>query len=194
MPRTGPVTRDTTTVALGLAQIRLGASSTNIAEIDPVLTKTDSMGAMASTKYTGNTEYWKLESGFPLMEDMTIPLRSSASLECEFKEVSPKNLAYAMGKDASTGYATAHSGEIVIGTLTSPAFIRMEAEYVYPNGIDKFTIIFPRAQATSSIEMDLKAEDAVAVPVTFESKRADSEVAGGDVVWDERPLGRILFQ
>lgn len=194
MARTGPVTRDTTTIALGLAQIRLGPSAVNIASIAPVLTKTDSMGAMASTKFNGNAEYWKLESGFPLMEDMTIPLRTSASIEAEFKEISPKNLAFAMGKDASTGYVTAHSGEIALGSLTSPAFIRMEAEYTYPNGVDKFTIIFPRAQATSSIELDLQAEDASAVPVTFESKRADSEVSGGDVVWDNKPLGRVVFQ
>ena len=193
MARTGPVTRDTTTVALGLAQIRLGASLTNIATINPVLTKTDSIGAMAKTGFKADAEYWKLESGFPLMEDMSVPLRTSASLECEFKEISPKNLAFAMGKDATSGYTTPHSGEIALGALTTPAYIRCEADYTFPNGTDKMTFIFPRAQAESSVALDFQSEDAVACPVTFTAKRADSEVSGGDAVWDNMPLGRVLF-
>jgi hypothetical protein len=193
MARTGPVTRDTTTVALGLAQIRVGASATYVSNAGAALSKTDSMGAMASTKYTGKVDYWKLESGFPKMEDLVIPLSVSAQLDCSFKEVSPKNLAYAMGKDASTGYTTAHSGEIGIGDLVAPAYIRMEAVYTFPNGTDTMTILFPRAQATSSIEMDFKDSDAVAVPVTFEAKRADSEVSGGNAVWDAAPLGKIIY-
>jgi hypothetical protein len=54
-------------------------------------------------------------------------------------------------------------------------------------------IIFPRAEAVSSVEVDLQAEDAAAVPVTFESKRADAEVSGGNSCWDDKPLGRIYW-
>jgi hypothetical protein len=193
MSRTGPVTRDTTSVALGLAQIRLGASTTNIATTTPVLTSTDSIGAMAKTTFKGDATYWKLESGFPLMEDMSVPLKMGASLECEFKEISPKNLAYAMGKDGSTGYTANHSGEIALGALTTPAYIRMEAAYVFPNGTDKCTMIFPRAQCESSVQMDFKSEDAVAVPMTITAKRADSETSGGNAAWDAKPLGCIQF-
>ncbi len=35
--RSGPLTKDTTTIALGLAQIRVGASATNIASTVPRL-------------------------------------------------------------------------------------------------------------------------------------------------------------
>ena len=70
MSRTGPVTRDTSTVQLGLSQIRVGRSAPNIATVTPVLLAADSMGAMASTSYTGETEYWELESGFPLGNDV----------------------------------------------------------------------------------------------------------------------------
>jgi hypothetical protein len=55
------------------------------------------------------------------------------------------------------------------------------------------TIVFPRAQVSANTEMELQAEDAAAVPLNFESKRADSEVAGGNAVWDDAPLGVILF-
>jgi len=298
MPRTGPVTRDTSTVALGLAQIRIGDSSTNITDTSAALLSTDSIGALASTKYTGNVDYWKLESGFPLLEDFTIPLRESSMLECEFKEISSYNLAIARGIDpgaaaasatinyiskvttlgtttgvmavtdtagpvtdtwtvffitATTGHITGqntghvhdfinltsamepdnggnpyfslpadyfsgtwdidetyvfktteyvstggvygdpHAGEVKLGALVAPAFVRMEAVYTYPDGSSTMTIIFPRANATSSVELDMQAEDNANVPLTFEAKRADSDVAGGNTVWNDMPLGRIVF-
>ena len=42
MARSGPVTKDTSTVALGLAQIRVGNAATNIGTVAPVLASGDS--------------------------------------------------------------------------------------------------------------------------------------------------------
>jgi hypothetical protein len=188
----GPTTKDTSTVALGLAQIRIGASAANVNKINPQLQASDSIGALATTKFTGEAEYWKLESGFPLLEDLSIPLRTRAMLECEFKEITPANLALAQGKDPAS-YSLVHSGEIELGSLTNPEYIRMEAHYTFPNGSNYMHIIFPRANVESSVEMDLQSEDNVNVPITITSKRADSAVSGGNAVWDSKPLGRILF-
>jgi|GEM_PF-872402 len=302
MGRTGPVTKDTSTVALGLAQIRVGNSATNISQVGSVLTADQSIGALANTKYTGEVSYWKLESGFPLLEDMTVPLRETASLECAFKELSPKNLAIARGLDPSEGagtmsvsgahvvvsvngdlvvdqtkitvasqdyieagtytveftsdtaydvrhdslgtmkndaavgisttegfsfdgindaltlaasfvtgthaagdivrfsvvnlssnFADNHTGSIGLGSIAAPKFVRMEAVYTYPNGVNHMYIIFPRANAVATTEIDLQAEDAAAVPLTFEAKRADAEVSGGNAAWDAQPLGIISF-
>jgi hypothetical protein len=104
------------------------------------------------------------------------------------------NMAYARGIDASSGYTAAHSGEVALGGLVAPAYVRMEAVYTYPDGINEMQIIFPRANVVSSIEIDLKAEDSAAVPITFEAKRADSLTAGGNSIWDNKPLGRILWR
>lgn len=297
MARSGPVTRDTSTVALGLAQVRVGNSAANIASEDSVLASTNSIGALGSTKFTGNVDYWKLESGFPMLEDLSIPLRESAMLEVTYKEISSYNLALARGIDptadisatitevksnttlgtttgdlavtddggviddewtvvftgseagsifgketghladfaaldseiapdnsgnpyfsipanffsgtwaadetyvfkttpyvaGTSAYASAHGGEIKLGAMAAPAFIRMEAVYTYPNGTNHMYIIFPRANVTSSTELDMQAEDAAAPPMTFEAKRADSDMSGGNAVWDDMPLGRIYF-
>jgi len=296
MSRSGPVTRDTSTVALGLAQIRLGQSAPNIATITPVLTADDSMGAMANTSYTGETEYWDLESGYPLGLDATFPLRESNMVECSFKEITPKNLALARGinpfadvsatfieigsvttsgtttgditvdddagpttetwtivfTDATnygaygsvsghvgdgvttvlfepdnsgneyfhipadyfsgtwaadetyvfattaflagtTAYADNHAGSIALGNVSAPEFLRAEVVYTFPNPIYSFTIIMPRVNATSSLNIDLQAEDAAAVAMTLKAMNASSDVTGGNAVWDNLPAGQILF-
>jgi hypothetical protein len=196
MARKGPVTTDTSTIALGLAQIRIGSSSTYINELHAQLAAGDSIGALANTRFVGNTDWFKLESGFPLIEDYTTPIREGAHLECSFKEITPANMALAYGHDPNAGvYATmtVHSGEVPLGDRSAPAYVRMEAMYTYPNGTNYMYIIFPRAQVSAEVEMDLQAEDAAAVPVMIEGKRADSEVSGGSSVWDARPLGRIYW-
>ena len=189
----GPVTKDTTTVALGLAQIRLGASAANIADPDEVLSSSDSIGAVANTKFTSAVDFFRLESGFPLMEDAAYPIREKASMECAFKEITPQTIAYARGLDASTGYASAHSGEINLGSVSTPAFIRMESKYTYPDGDNTMNILFPRAQILSSVELDHNPEEPLSSPVMIEAKRADDSITGGDATWNDRAYGRIFW-
>lgn len=204
MATKGPLTKDTSTVALGLAQIRVGKQSENVGNIHNALAAANSIGALANTKFTHSIDYWRLESGFPLLEDYVVPLRSAASLECAFKEVTPFNMALAHGIDPmdagsvdAVGYDDTHSGEVALGNLSAAEYIRVEARYTYPNDTNYMDIVFPRAQASSAVEMDLQAEDAAAVPITFEAKRADSEITDatnpGSSVWDNKPLGRIAW-
>ena len=193
MTRSGPVTSDTSTIALGLAQIRVLNSADNIGNIHPAGVAGDSIGALANTKFTGNTDWFRLESGFPLLEDYVVPIREAASLECAFKEITPYNMAMAYGLDPVGDYAAVHSGEVGLGARIAPEYVRMEARYTFPNGTNYMDIIFPRAQVSAAVEIDLQIEDAAAVPVIFEAKRADSEVSDGDGVWDAKPLGRICW-
>jgi len=191
LTRSGPLTKNPQVVALGLAQIRVGVSATNIASAEAVLTAIHSIGALANTKFTGKTDFWKLESGFPLLEDLSLPIRESCILECGFKEISMANLQLARGIDPSDEYSDTN---ISLGGLAAPEFVRMEAVYTFPDNQSQMVIIFPRANVVSSVEIDMKAEDAAVVPITFEAKRADSGiVSGGNSVWDTMPLGSIVF-
>lgn len=192
MARTGPTTKDTTTVTMGLAQIRIKSSAAYIGQINPILTSADSIGAMANTKFMSTQEFYKLESGYPLLEDAVFPLREMAALECAFKEITPANMALAKGVDPSS-YSSAHTGSIDLGTLATPAYLRMEAVYTYPDGTNTLTIIFPRAQVLANPELDWQLEEPASVPIMIEAKRADSETSGGHVIWDGMPLGRIIW-
>lgn len=190
--RTGPVTKDTTSVALGLAQIRVGLASTYIGQINPVLAAVNNLGALANTKYTGAVDFFKLESGFPMMEDAVFPLRETAMIECSFKEITPYNMAIARGLDP-TSYTDNHYARLPIGTMATPVYLRMEAVYTFPDGVNKLYIIFPRCQIVANQELDFQAEEPAAVPIQIEAKRADSEVTGGHVIWDDMPLGCFLW-
>ncbi len=192
MARTGPVTKDTSTIAIGMAQIRIGVSATYIDKVHAQLAAADSIGALADTRFRGDTEWFRLESGFRLIEDLATPIKEMAALECTFREITPHNLAMAYGLDPSS-LTTVHSGEMALGGRTSPVYLRMEALYTYPNGTNTMTIIFPRAQVTSNAEMSFASSDAAGVAVTFESKNASSDVTGGNAVWDNKPLGRIAW-
>jgi len=296
--RKGPITRDASTVQLGLSQIRIGKSASHIATTTPVLLATDSIGAMASTAFNSETEYFDLESGFPLMLDATFPLRETNILECAFKEITPKNLALSRGMDpfadiaaaavivdtitvagvhvaddiavtnaggvvndtwvavfddathytvygaktgkvgvstvitaelapdnggnpyftipanhfsgvwaagqsqtfvttmfvsGTTAYASAHLGNIPLGTLAAPKFLRVEALYTFPDPTYSMVIIFPRANITSSLNLDQQPEDTAAVTMAIKSMGASSDSAGGNAAWDNMPNGQILF-
>lgn len=192
---TGPTTRDASTVALGLAKVLVGPAATHVSDTGQVLDRTtDSLGALNSTEFTSEVEYWKLTSGFPAMEDKTIPLSEVASFACEFKEIHAKNLAYARGIDASTGYADNQSGEIGLGNMSAPSYVRMESIYTYPDGDHEMVIVFPRSNVTSSVNLSFATDNNANVPITIEAKRADSGVSGGDAAWDSMPLGRIFWQ
>ena len=67
--RTGPVTKDVSTVALGLAQIRVGVSAANVSNPNVCFTSADSMGAMADTKMK-----FEIFPGHPLFKKVMIQI------------------------------------------------------------------------------------------------------------------------
>jgi len=297
MARQGPVTKDASTVPLGLAQIRVGKAAANIASIEPVLDAAASIGALVNTKYTGTVEWYEFSSGFPSAVDLTIPMAEAAMLECAFNEFTPFNFALASGLDpfadvsatiaeigavtiagtttgvlavtdaggvtserftviftsatefsvygevsghigdaanltseyapdnggnpyfsipadyfsgtwaadetyifvttametGTSAYADNHSGSLGLGNRSLPKYIRMEAVYTYPNGTNAMTIIFPRSQCAASVEIDFQNEEAASSPLTFKATPADGQTVGGNAVWDDFVLGRVIF-
>lgn len=192
MARSGPITKAPEALALGLAQVRVGASAEHIATATPVLTVKNSIGSLAQTKFTNTVEYWNHQSGFPALEDQVYPLSEKPTLEVQFEELTPANLMLALGKDP-TGTSDIHKGTIALGVLAEPVRVRMEAVYMFPSQQHKVTIIFPSAQVTSSTELDFQSQDNIKSPLTFEAKTADSSVTVGNAAWDSMPLGCIIF-
>jgi hypothetical protein len=197
--QTGPLTKDTASLALGLAQIRVaaahctaGSGAGAVYVSGAMLSGANSIGAIASTRLTIEREYYTHEAGFPLLEDMQLPIREKAQLECAFEEVKVANMMLAAGKSPSD------TGAVLLGGLKAPVFVRMEAVYQFPTN-SKMVIIFPRAQVVSNTEIEFQKEQAANVPITFKAGRAESgiisggQVSWGSSVWDTCPLGQIYF-
>lgn len=189
----GPITKSTESLALGYAQIRIGESLKNIKSLVSVLTEENSIGSLVQTDFANAIETWKHSSGFPLKEDLTIVTSETASFTCQFEEITPFNMALASGKEP-WAFTDPRVGEFALGTAVAPAFIRMEAVYTFPDGKSTMTVIFPRAQVSSSTELALQADDSAKSSMTFESKRADEGVEGGDAVWNNAPLGKVIWE
>lgn len=192
MARYGPVTTDPSQAFVGLLQVRVGASAANIATPTEVLTASDSIGCLADTKFTGNTEWLRLESGWPKLLDTSVPLSEAAALEGTLRQLSPANIAMAYGLDP-VDYTEAHSGEIKLGGKSTPQMLRVEAVGTFNDKVHTMTFIFPRAQAVSSCEIVYADSDWAGVPFTLEANNSSSDVTGGNAVWDNMPLGRIVF-
>jgi hypothetical protein len=97
----GPVTKDTSAIALGLMDVRVGPSAANIGTATPVLTTAHSIGALATSTYTGTITYYEHYSDFPLSKDLILPTQGDEMITCAFEEITPKNLAIAQGLDPS---------------------------------------------------------------------------------------------
>jgi len=93
----GPTSIKTSSRTLGMFKVKVGVSAANIAIATPVLNDTNSLGAMASTKYAGTSEFHPLQSGYPKRTDGKIPLSTTARIECAYKELTPYNFALAHG-------------------------------------------------------------------------------------------------
>ena len=201
MARKGPTTVFPQAAEAGLAQIRVGPSVANIGNAGKALAAANSIGAMASTKFGANTEWLRLMSGFPELEDYAVVTQETAYIECAFREITPYNVALASGLDptahtyasTSTGTNVYTSGEVALGNRSAPVYIRVEAEYTYPNGTKYMTVIYPRAQATGNVELDWSNSEWAASPIRFEAKRADDAIDGGAAIWNNAPLGHIIW-
>lgn len=188
----GPITKDTSSLALGLAQCRILASAANIGSLGPVASASDSIGALTKSQFTAENEVWRHMSGFPQIEDHNITLSKKAMIEAEAEELSPYNLALALGEDP-VSYTDVHSGQISLGALNDLPHLRSEMHYSFPDTDYTLDIVFPRAQITGTASLDFQALENVKNPITIEAKRADSEVTGGHAAWDSAPLGMVHF-
>jgi hypothetical protein len=192
--QTGPLTKDPAFLAIGMYQVRVAKGSTEtlalVSRTDGCLSGEASMGALASTKIALEKEYFTHESGFPLMEDAQLPIREKAMLEFAFEEIEGRNMVIAAGGDP----AADGSGEIKLGAMSQPTYMRVEAWYTYSDKARRMIIVFPRAQIVSNLELENQKEEAANAPVTVRATRADSGITGGHANWDAMPLGRIYWE
>ena len=142
----GPVTRYDKAWALGLMQIRVGNCADNIAQVDPVLPATASVGAMAATKLLSSAEFYKKKSGFPLQEDGSVPLSDAAAIQAGFREITPYSMALARGIDPTAALA-ATASQVGIASTTGTRAAALSIDVSGTPVTDEYLVAFTGAAA-----------------------------------------------
>ncbi len=150
----GPITKNPSAWALGLMQIRVGPSLTNIANIAPALGAVNSIGALSDTKFNASAEFFKQMSGFPLREDGAIPLSETASISGSYKEITPFNVAMARGLDPTASAAASAIEDVAVNTSagttsTDPIAVLDGTPADWGVIDDEWTVIFATATTGS---------------------------------------------
>jgi len=190
--RTGPITKDVSTVQLGLSQIRVGLAASYISNTGAALSESDSLGAMAATSFTSEKEYHIREDGYPLTPKPPYAISETNTLGCAFKEITPKTLALSLGMSPAT-FSNPHAGTIPLGGVAPPQPLRVEAVYTFPGSTYQMIIIFPMANITSGLKLEHQLDTPAAVTLSIKAINAASNAVGGNAVWDTMPNGKILF-
>lgn len=189
-----PVYRNSTTVMLGLAQIRIAESAPYIGYPTACLTKAHSLGAMVETRILGEDFDYILRSGFPQTDDLIIAYEQHVIVECVLREITPINMALMFGQAYDpTTYDDPHDGQIYLGTRGVTSFIRVEFIYWYPESNYQMHLILPKAYISTEVLIDWAVEDDYGAPFACVSTPSDSDSIGGHAIWDAAPLGCFCF-
>ena len=94
--------------------------------------------------------------------------------------------AFSSGTDA---YDDPKDGIIHLGAAKASEYVRVEAIYTFPTRDFHMVVIFPKASASSNMEIAGAESDESPSAVTFKANPAD----GDNAAWTDGPLGRIVF-
>lgn len=192
MAQQGPIGVNTSRYQVGLMQIRVTPqSAANIKQSGEILTSSNSMGSLANTSVTFEDNILEHQSGFPQLTDAVVRTGRTASVKCEFDEITRQNIAMALGQNPSS--YTNLSGTVPIGDLAGVNYIRLEGVITYPDGTTTTAIIFPRALATIDGDLSFSKDGFASASITFKANISSSDNSSGDVVWNNNPLGIVRF-
>lgn len=179
----GPITKTASARALGLIDIRVGASLANIASTSAVLTAAHSIGALKDSKFISTRAFFEQYSGFPKTLDGIIPLSVGAKIEGSYKEITPFNVALSNGLDPSGSVAQVVTHDV---SLVSPLGTRDATKSItmidatpadWANVTDEWTVLFTGATAGDIVGKNtghvhaFTALDAVMAPVDGSSNK-----------------------
>ena len=145
---TGPIIRHDNAIAMGLFQIRVGRSLPNIGVDTPVLSRADSVGALANTKLMNSKEFKEILSGFPQQVASTIPIKEQLLAEAAFREFTSMNLALAQGLDplaAVDATAKVLQKHTAAGTFSTQDSKQIAASNDGGVENDRYTVLFTSA-------------------------------------------------
>jgi len=170
-------------VVLGLAELYLADSLTNIATTIPILQNSDYIGAQIEVSFEISREFkknFKIINNIRVLFDELL-IQSTLSLSVKFIEIGEKNISYSFGGNKT-------SANVLSDILIQPKEHRAELVFTYPNKINKMILVLPRIKiSTEKVAFSFSAEDILSPPITLSALVTDN------VNWSANEYGKILF-
>ena len=189
--RVGAVTRHTKSIYLGVGRVLCGTSSALLSTTSLALNYQDqSLGVLTECSVNYAAEYQDLPI-LGTVQSPVIKLKDDISLSVGIQEMTARNLAISLGLNPAS-YADDLTGNILLGTDSQPAELRIEAIFVYPDQQNYMALIFPKAIVRVNSNFSTSTSDASSAGVVFESRRADEKHEGVSE-WNDSPLGKFVF-
>ena len=192
--RVGAVTRHTKSIYLGVGRVLCGASSALLSTTSLALNYQDqSLGVLTECSVNYSSEYQDLPV-LGKIQHPVIKLKDDISLSVGIQEMTIRNIAISLGFpiDNVLYPDDVVPGQILLGTDSQPAELRIEAIFVYPDQQNYMALIFPKAIVRVNSNFSTSNSDASSAGVVFESRRADVK-HGGVPEWNDSPLGKFVF-
>ena len=164
----------------------------------PILDSTFSIGGLSAVSFKYAKEMKEIQSGYPAVTDLIIPLSAATTIECTARELRPYMSALLTGLQAPEALSTTLAADtgytIGIGNPTLSAYHRVELHYDFPAEGKRFIIVLPKAQITSDEEMSFNESDEMGMSFTITAASASS---GTDDIatasWNTMPHGNKVF-
>lgn len=180
---TGTRTANREYIALGIAELYLADSATNITSLDAILTNANYIGAKTEVAFEINREVknlYKTVNNIRVLSDQLIT-SMNLTLSIRFIELTQKNVSYSFGGDNT-------ETNILQDLLNQPKEHRAELLFTYPNRINTMTFILPRVTIVNdSVEGKFDSSDAIGLPMKINALLTEN------AAWSTAPAGKLLF-
>lgn len=193
----GPDLKKTSFIPIGMADILVGPSLSNIDSTDPVLTHAlHGLGVMGNTTLNTEVTVFEVKGGNPQTTQEIIPTGETFGITAEFQEQTLRNIEFSRGLVPSdSALNTNGSGEIPLGSILAPSDIRVEFVRLFPDG-SNMTGILPRCQVTPNTTIGSSPDSPNGIEVTVNAlpANADAPDSKGSAAWDSKPLGALRIK
>lgn len=170
-------------IALGMAELYLADSVTNLSSFDSILTNTDYVGAKTEVAFEISKELknlYKTVNNIKVLFDQLVT-NITLTLSIRFIELTKRNVSYSFGGDNT-------ETNLLQDLLAQPKEHRAELLFTYPNRINTMTFILPRVMiANDSIDGKFDSSDAIGLPMKINALITEN------AAWSTAPIGRLLF-
>ena len=174
---------DINSIGLGLAELYIGDSASNIFTAVPTLLNEHYFSALSEIGFKASKVFVPISDtvGDVVVLIDKLLVKADFSIEATFIEFTRKNMSLSLG-----GEGTENNPLNALFAQASEK--RVELVFTYPNKVDTMTIVLPRCKiTTTSISGSFNSAEPFTAPIVITPLKVSS------VAWESDPIGKMVF-